>query len=255
MFSYTISQWVLFFYVYCFIGWIIESTIVSVEEKKFVNRGFLRIPLLPIYGFGALAMLFSTLWIKENPTLVFVFGALSASILEYFTGMAMEIIFKVKYWDYSDIKYNIKGRICLLTSFFWGFLTLFLMYQLHELVEKIVVKFSETGVIISITIISLVFVADIFYSVKTAFSVKDVLAKLTELRNELEEVISDKVDNSETAQALKEKANVLKLERQKLFLKLSYYPRSLINAHPRATSSKFSEALKELKVVLKNRKN
>jgi len=252
MTSYSVSQWLLFFYIYCFIGWFYESLKVSLEEKKFVNRGFLRIPFLPIYGFGALVMLISTLWVKENPTLVFIFGALSASILEYFTGTIMEFIFKVKYWDYSKVKYNIKGRICLLTSCLWGFFTLLLMYQLHELVEKVAFYFSDIGLIITVTIISLIFVADSFYSIKTAINLKTVLLRLTELKEDVEQIVTEKVENSEVAHVILEKSATLKLESQKIFSKLTFYHRSLIKAHPKATSSKFSEALNELRLAITN---
>lgn len=254
-YSYNFSQWLLFFYIYCFIGWIIESTIVSVEEKKIINRGFLKSPFLPIYGFGAIAMLFSTLWIKENPTLVYVFGALSASILEFSTGFAMEFIFKVKYWDYSEFKYNLKGRICLLASSFWGFLSLFLIYQLHEWVEIVVEKAPEKSIIILLTLISLIIATDIFYSVKSALDIKKALSKLTELKTELENVIAQKVENSETAHVIKQKIIAIKLERQKLFIKLHYYPRSLLTNHPKATSLKFGDALKDLKNAIIHKKN
>lgn len=254
MFSYTFYQWLLFFYIYCFIGWIIESTIISAEQKKFVNRGFLRIPFIPLYGFGAISMLFSSLWVRDNPTLVFICGALSSTLLEYTTGIIMESIFKMKYWDYSDIKFNIKGRICLLATFFWGFLTLFLMYQLHAFVEKIVLGFSEKSLIITLTAISLVFVADVVYSIKTAFDIKAVLARLTEIRAEVEKSIVAKVEGSEKAQAFIEKSNSLKAEYQKYLAKMTFYPRSLMKAYPRASSKKFSDALKELKASIQSKK-
>ena len=55
--DYTVWQWILFFFIYCFFGWCFETALVSIEEKHFVNRGFLRSPFLPIYGFGSLVMI------------------------------------------------------------------------------------------------------------------------------------------------------------------------------------------------------
>ena len=70
MHLYTLHQWLLLFYLYCFIGWIWESCYVSLEKHKWINRGFLKGPLLPIYGSGAIVVLFSTLGIEENIILI-----------------------------------------------------------------------------------------------------------------------------------------------------------------------------------------
>lgn len=97
MYSYSLIQWILFFYIYCFLGWIIESTIVSVTRKKLVNRGFLIAPMLPLYGTGAILILFVSLPVKDNIFLVYFFGMIAATILEYFTGWLMETLLKMKY--------------------------------------------------------------------------------------------------------------------------------------------------------------
>ncbi|MFA5658676.1 MAG: putative ABC transporter permease [Oscillospiraceae bacterium] len=255
MLSYSVSQWILFFFVYCFIGWIIESVIVSADEKKLVNRGFLRIPMLPLYGLGAIAMLFAVLPVRENPTLVFICGALSATLLEYITGVLMELLFKVKYWDYSQLEYNINGRVCLLTSLFWGFLSLLLTFQLHAFVEELVLGLSSHAIIVADIIIGTIFVSDVIYSVKSAIDLKNILARLTELKAELGILISQKAEESERAQIVISKIASLKTERQKLLLRINYYIKSIVKAHPRATSSKFNDALKEIRAAFENRKN
>lgn len=73
--GYTPAQWALFFYLYSFLGWVWESCCVSVRQRRWVNRGFLNGPLLPIYGFGALSVLVFTLPVAQNPALVFLFGS------------------------------------------------------------------------------------------------------------------------------------------------------------------------------------
>lgn len=255
VFSYSFTEWIAFFYIYCFIGWIIESTIVSLTEKKLVNRGFLRVPMLPLYGFGALVILFATDLVRDNPTLVFICGALSCTLLEYVTGIIMESLFKIKYWDYTGMSFNIKGKICLTTTLFWGFLSLFFNYQLHYLVVKIVSHISTSALIPVVAVITLIFSADVAYSIKTAFDVKKVLAKLTTIKSEIEKLVSQTIEQSDTAQSFKEKISSLNTERQKLFSKITFYPRSLIKSNPDATSSAFNEALKELKSVVSNHKD
>ena len=108
-FQYNLAQWLLFFYIYCFFGWCIESAYVSIHKKKFVNRGFMRGPFLPLYGSGAVMMLFVTIPVRDSLVLTYIFGAIGATILEYITGACMEALFKVRYWDYSHKPFNIHG--------------------------------------------------------------------------------------------------------------------------------------------------
>lgn len=253
MYTYSFVQWLAFFYIYCFIGWCIESTIVSVESKKFVNRGFLRITMLPLYGFGALSILFASLPFKDNPTLAYISAALSCTLLEYITGVVMEAIFKVKYWDYSSMKYNLNGKICLTASFFWGFLSLFMTYQLHDFVSKRILKIPDKALQITVLIVSVIFIADVIYSIKSAIDVRMILSELTEIRNQLNVLAKQKLDNLEKSKPLQTKVAKLNQDKQKLLNMLSFYSKHLIKAHPKATSVKFSEALMELKAHIKNK--
>lgn len=116
------------FMIYAFIGWIWETSLVSVREKKYVNRGFLRGPIIPIYGFGAVAIMSSmkpiaSLLIWKPLTNVFfsmIYIAIIATALEYITSLAMEVLFKTRWWDYTTHRFNINGRISLHVSIFWG---------------------------------------------------------------------------------------------------------------------------------------
>lgn len=254
MFTYSFLQWVMFFFIYCFIGWCIESTIMSFDARKFINRGFLRLPLLPIYGFGAITILFVSLPVKESPVLVYVFAAVTTTALELITGIIMEFLFKVKYWDYTDQQYNYKGKICIQSTLFWGFLALLLTYNLHTWIEKLVLKFSHTALLTTVIIISVLFVSDVIFSVKSAFDIKHVMEKLSEAKDEINNIISQRVENSEAAMAIKERINKLNSERQKLISKLGFFNRSQIRSHPKATSSRFSEAYKEIKDAIAKRR-
>ena len=102
--QYTTQQWLLYFYVYCFLGWIFESCYVSFRKKQWVNRGFLHGPFLPIYGSGAVMMLFVSEPFKDNLILTYFAGVVGATLLELVTGAAMEALLKVRYWDYSNQK-------------------------------------------------------------------------------------------------------------------------------------------------------
>ena len=111
MYVYTLGQWLLFFFLYCFLGWVWESCYVSARQRRWVNRGFLHGPLLPIYGFGAVIILWATLPVRGSLPLIFLLGMLAATALEYVTGAAMEALFKVRYWDYSKQPCNLHGYI------------------------------------------------------------------------------------------------------------------------------------------------
>lgn len=94
----------LYFFFYSFVGWIWESSYVSILTKRLTNRGFLTGPMLPIYGSGAVVMLCATYPVQSSDIGIFLLGLIAATILEYVTGVVMETLFQVRYWDYSDKK-------------------------------------------------------------------------------------------------------------------------------------------------------
>ena len=188
MYEYTWYQWLTFFFIYCFFGWIFESTYVSAKTGHFVNRGFLRLPLLPLYGTGAVMMLWVSLPVKDSLFLVYLAGVIAATILEYVTGWGMEKLFKMKYWDYSNQRFNVKGYICLSSSIAWGFLTIFLTEVVHRPIEQYVLGLPVMVNIIFVLITSLLFAADTAESVKTALDLAKVLDAMTDMRAELDDI-------------------------------------------------------------------
>ena len=109
----------LWFLFYSFCGWVYESILVSILERRPVNRGFLNGPLCPIYGAGAVGAVV-VLGQVHNPLVMFLLSMVGASILEYVTSWVMEALFHARWWDYSDYKFNLNGRICLLGAFVFG---------------------------------------------------------------------------------------------------------------------------------------
>ena len=176
----------MFFYFYCFLGWCIESAFVSVVQKRLVNRGFLHAPLLPIYGSGAIIILFATLAVRENAVLVFLFGAAAATVLEYFTGVAMERLFKVRYWDYSHKRWNFRGQICLSSTLAWGALSVVLIDFLHPPVERFITQKLPTALCIGAAVaLSVLFIADFAVSFRDAWGLGRILEKMTALKAEV----------------------------------------------------------------------
>ena len=180
MHIYTLHKWLLLFYLYCFIGWIWESCYVSLKKHKWINRGFLKGPLLPIYGSGAIVVLISTLTVENNLILVFFIGVISATILEYITGVAMEKLFHVRYWDYSKEPFNINGHICLISSLAWGVFSVLLVTFVNPNIERLVIIIPN-GISEVISYIITVFITiDAVQSFNEAMDLKKILIKFTE---------------------------------------------------------------------------
>lgn len=188
MYQYSIIQWLFFFYLYCFFGWIFESTFVSLKSRKFVNRGFMRGPFLPIYGSGAIMMLVVSMPFQDNIFLTYIAGCIGATALELVTGELMEALFKVRYWDYSNQRFNYKGHICLSSTVAWGFLTILMTEFLHRGVEKILYVLPP-AVVTVLTLITTVYIAaDFTLSFKAALELRDILIGLEKAREEMERI-------------------------------------------------------------------
>ena len=188
MYTYAWYHWLTFFYIYCFFGWIFESAYVSLKQHHFVNRGFLRLPMLPLYGTGAVMMLWVSLPVKGNLLLVYCSGVVAATLLEYVTGYIMERLFKVRYWDYSSQKFNLHGYICLTSSIAWGFLTIFMTEVIHRPIERFVLNLPPALEWCLLGIVSGCFVMDTIQSTREALSLAKTLESVSKLRADLEEM-------------------------------------------------------------------
>lgn len=133
-----IYKLLLFFIIYSFLGWLLETVAKSIEQKKFINSGFLVGPLCPIYGFGAFIMLIFLDRFKENYLLLFFMGMVILTAWEYLVGIILEKAFKTKYWDYSNYKINFQGRICLVHSTIWGILGVIFTRFIHPYVIEFI---------------------------------------------------------------------------------------------------------------------
>ena len=188
MYTYAWYHWLTFFYIYCFCGWIFESTYVSLKQRHFVNRGFLRLPMLPLYGTGAVMMLWVSLPVKDNLFLVYCSGVVAATLLEYVTGYVMERLFKVRYWDYSNQKFNLHGYICLTSSIAWGFLTIFMTEVIHKPIERFVLSLPPALEWCLLGVVSGCFIMDTIQSTKEALNLARALENIAKLRADLEEM-------------------------------------------------------------------
>ena len=201
-YSYSAPQWLLVFFLYCVLGWCFESMVVSVKQRHFVNRGFLRGPMLPIYGFGAVLLLHVSLPLYDRPAALFFASMAAATVFEYIVGVVMEKLFKVKYWDYSEHRFQFRGYICLQSSLCWGFLGLILARFIHRPVEWVIAALPFRALLAVDVFWSAAFLADVIVSIRAALDLARVLEELdrlreqgAELRQELSETALTRLTN------------------------------------------------------------
>ena len=275
MYHYTIIQWLFFFYFYCFFGWCFESAYVSLKKRRFVNRGFMRGPFLPLYGSGAIMMLVVSMPFQDHLLLTYLAGCVGATLLEYVTGVTMEALFKVRYWDYSNQKFNFQGQICLSSTLAWGGLTVLMTEVIHKPVESLTFMIpSEVLSTVTILLTGYI-VSDFTLSFKAAMDLRDILVKMEKARAELvhlqkrldvliavsaseweERKQMRELKAEELRESLGERLNICKLmlqEKRAEFLK-SAYRKSQILGNPGMISGKFKEVLEELKEAARDKK-
>ena len=141
--GFTITTLLAYFIIYSIVGFIIE-TIFGILTKGVLEsrKSFIIGPFCSIYGLGAVIMILALQKFKKNNYTLFFGGFLVGSIIEYVVSLIGETIFNVVWWDYSDMAFNINGRICVAFSMFWGILAIYLITHFNPKVDKFLEKFS-----------------------------------------------------------------------------------------------------------------
>lgn len=173
---------IYYFFIYSFLGWLMESILNTLKQKTFINRGFLFGPYCPIYGIGMCIIYFICSSLVNAPFLVFISGLFFATLLEYLTGFFMEKLFHAKWWDYSHSPYNLQGYICLHISVGWGLLSAIFVSYIHPMIRttaKYIFLPPGQGLLI---LLCLVFMMDFIYSTYTAFKLTLKFSALSEMQ-------------------------------------------------------------------------
>ena len=186
MFNYQPMQWLFLFYFYSFIGWCFETAYVTIHEKHFVNRGFMRGPFLPLYGSGGIMMLVVSRPFYENALLVYIAGCIGATALEYVTSIVMEALFKVRYWDYSHKKLHFQGRISLESSLTWGLATLIFTHYLQVPVERVLLAIPYNILTVVTVVITVGISCDFMMAFRTALDLREFLVYMEKVKFEMQ---------------------------------------------------------------------
>lgn len=237
--------YILYFTIYSFIGWLCETIYCYPVNNKFTNRGFLNGPFCPIYGVGALLLIMTLSGFENNYILIFIFGMILTSTLEYTTSYLMEKIFNAKWWDYSNKKFNLKGRICLGNSIIFGLMSVIFMMFIHENVEKLI-KYMPSSVVIFLGFVLLIyFIIDLII---TLISVMKLNVKLKQVKI-LSDELKSKIDLELPYEYIAEIKN--KLDQLVHSHKSSHI--RILRAFPGMKSIKYSETLEKLKHHVKKK--
>lgn len=182
-----------YFFLYSVLGYVCEVIYCSIPARRFVNRGFLHGPYIPVYGFGGVAgaLLFSSF--KDKVFVVFILGIVVSSVIEYIAGYCLEHLFHVRLWDYRDHRIHIRGRVCLHHAVIFGVLMLLVVYVFHPIIEISVGNIPERLRSIGASVMLLALAIDTTASVLGMVAFTDRLAQTKRLKTMLDaklEIIS-----------------------------------------------------------------
>jgi uncharacterized membrane protein len=178
----------LLFFIYSVLGWLVETTSIFITSKKLANRGFLIGPYCPIYGFGSITMILYLSGYRDNILTVFLLGAIICSILEYITSYLMERLFKARWWDYSNMKFNLDGRICLQNTVLFGLLGVLLVYIINPFISRVIKLISPTIILIITIIFLLIFITDTIISCNVTKRLRDTFQYAYERKDNTKEI-------------------------------------------------------------------
>ncbi|MFA7108008.1 MAG: putative ABC transporter permease [Sphaerochaetaceae bacterium] len=250
------SIYVISFFIYCVFGYICEVIYCGIPAKRFINRGFLHGPYLPIYGFGGLSIqilskLISTSGKDSNIFIVFFGGMLLASIIEYIGSFLLEKVFGIKLWDYSKHKFNLNGRICLLNSSLFGGLSVVAVFYLMPVLSKLhnlsIFNLSSDRKVLIAEIILVVMGSDFASSIISMNEFKRNIQKVRYLVKEMPERLQLATDGT-TRKMLKSR---LLEEIDELRMEVGSRSNRILKAFPSMTS-KFDESKVQLELLKMN---
>ncbi|MDO5302120.1 MAG: putative ABC transporter permease [Tissierellia bacterium] len=258
--------YLLYFFIYALLGWMAEVAFAALQSGSFVNRGFLNGPLCPIYGFGALGVVYVLEPLEGHKLLLFFAAMALATAVELVAGWLLEVSLQKRWWDYSQRRFNFMGYICLEFSVLWGLLGFFVFEALHPalrgLVALVPTGLGKLVVAVACGYLAVDFVATVQSILKLnrrlervqrvaadirrrsdALGIK-IASNTVEFTAHLEELREDVQDQEGSAlrelRALVEEHNGLIREGRRSH-------RRLLRAFPNMKSKKFEEALKKLK--------
>ncbi len=271
LFGQPLSLLFLYFLFYSFLGWAMETAYCSVLQKRFAIRGFLYGPICPIYGVGALMMVLFFKPLTGNLVLFYLVSTVSMSAWEYFVGWFLETTTHMKYWDYSNHRFNLHGRISLFVCLWWGLLSYLTIFHIHPRVAELfdglpalprqiiaLVLFAVLAADAAATIHHLALAAKVMkkldqaadeLAVQAALARAEMRDRLSDAREELEAAIAEaRAGRSERLARLQAEQPRLWARYEQLQERSERYTRHFRRAYQKLSSARYPHALRDLKL-------
>lgn len=168
--------------IYSAVGWLVESIYMSICNRKITNRGFAKLPLCPIYGFGAVLGYILLHSLSEHLLALYIVGAVIATVFEFFVGQLMIRFLHQLWWDYNEKPFNYKGIICLESTIAWGFYAIIIVRYLNGIVVSWANMIPRKFGIVMCTVVVFAYMFDFFYHVLDALdiSLREYRTKIVE---------------------------------------------------------------------------
>ena len=255
---------IFYFIIYSFWGWCLESIYKTIIFKKPTNSGFLYGLFCPMYGIGAILMIWAG-QLSSNPIVIFIMAFLIFSVWEYLVAVIIEKLFKTKYWDYSDLKFNLQGRVCLKNSLYWGILGILLIYMIQPVIRNLTEMIPDDILVYVDVILTIAILVDTVITIFRIMFIDKKIRQVFEIGETIKEKISElkNIDLKEKAHIdnlqrlisdLKEKQDILKIKIYKRIIRLKKsFPEMKSENLTKFMTQKIS--LDSLKNKMKERKN
>ena len=239
---------IFYFIIYSFLCWCLESAYKTIILKKLVNSGFLYGPFCPMYGIGALLMILIGKN-SNNIIVIFLLAFVLFSVWEYIVAIILEKLFKTKYWDYSDLKFNIKGRVCLKNSIYWGILGVLLMFVIQPGIEYMTNLIPANALRIINIVLCIGILLDTTITIYRIMFIEKKIRQVFELGDTIKDKIKEikEIDYKEKLSRENAQKFVDELKTKQAILKFTLYKRigRLKNAFPEMNSENISKFMKQ----------
>lgn len=234
-------DYIWYFFIYAVLGWCTEVIFAAVNTGKFVNRGFLNGPLCPMYGVGVAVIVFCLSPLEDNVWLTFLTAVVLTSGLEWITGFVLEKLFHQRWWDYSELPFNIGGYICLKFSLAWGLACLLILKVIHPGIAALVHHIPFMLSCILLPIFGALLICDLVFTVISVRSLNVHLEQLSKVTSMIR-AASDDIGGKMSEQTIK-----LMHRQSELMEHLRGGEKRLMAAFPQMRSTRYADLMEKLR--------
>lgn len=247
--GHSIQELFLYFLFYSFLGWFMETCYCSLHERRLVPRGFLYGPICPIYGCGVLLMILFFTPLKGNLLLFYVVAVIVMTSWEYFVAWLLEVTTHVKYWDYSNSRFNLKGRVCLWVALVWGVLSYVVIFWIHPAVERLYLRIPLWLVNSLCWVLGALLLADLVLTIRQLALVSRLMKSVTSAGEALQLQLA--LGRAELADKLDEQADELRRLRREQLDRLEKYTRRFRKHYAKMTvsASRYRPTMEDLRAA------